>query len=1371
MRELPILPTFLLTLLLGEVTIHAANITWDGSEGIAWENDLNWDGNTVPAEGDVVLIDPGTVVYSAETSPNFRSVRLLGGMMTMSGGELKSSFQSNWDCLVNGTFLHTGGTADFNELEVGRRSGDTGLYHLNGGAMIIGRALNDFSLYLGGNHDSTAGGTGTFRVSAGSMITRRGVKLGHATLVGTGIFEVEGSSASSIAIGSQGSGDGWWHQHAGSTLKVRVDGGGLTRIFIDDVEGADATHATFEPGSFLDVSYLNSGVAGTWTVMEVENGDVVDNGLVFAPGVDTGVWSKQIDNSGTNGLLTVTSTGITTTSGNITWDGSESTDWKDGLNWDNNTGPYTAGDRAFINSGTVVYSEGTSVNLRALRLLGGNLTISGGLFRSTFNPSWDTWVNGTLNHTGGTAEINELEIGRNAGDTGVYHLSSDLVVSRGLNGYSLYLGGNHDSDPGGTGTLEITSGSLVTRTGVKLGHATVSGTGTFTVLGTDASEIGIGTRTGDTDGTWHQHAGSTLKVGIDFAGVTKIFLDDSTTGTGGTSAIFESGSLLDVGYHNITEGGGTWVVMEVENGDINAGPNDANLSFTPSVDTNIWSFAVDNSGPNGRLLLTAVGVPLGHALTIGNTIQQQMRYGMDYERLWSWTGGLDGAERDDIARWSAVDTDIDYVRVAINCGYELTEGVFDLSAYTNKIIPLMQEMQQANPNIKFFASPRPLDQAQNNVNWQPYPQWISGSTGNNTNYNLNEANVQKCAEYLERYILLMDSYGFKISFLDLTNEWDTSGRGPGAMSSGDVRDIAEYLEANLDPELMPAIVAASSYSYSQGNSWLNSVDTTRRRNAIDIAASHNTGRDGKAETFANKVASIWSNPGDTVPEIWNTEVHGWKSTSSENETTSFYYYLEAIRAGFGGLNGWLAIGEANQGHAYILNPSGTPTRNVKYHIFRKLSSTSNYGHALDILEEPDFFRAPLGEDDDDVPRNIAAFIKGNLMTVWVINENADSVPLAISPSGYTIAETTIRRTRWTDPSDEEGFETYEPVTSGTSFGSTIPGKSVCCFEIVLNTEDFSNDRIEAEDYSHQWGTQTESTGDVDGNENVGYISNGDWARYGAVALAGDAIVSFRVARPSGRPDGFIQIREGSADGDILGEVAVPQTGNWQVYQTIETTLDVDAGIYNLYLSFVEDAITPTNNSFVNFNWFSVNEPAAVPVTGLAATATGVTQIDLGWDSMAGATSYDVRRSAASSGPFTAIASGIAGTGFPDSSLTPATTYYYVVNGNFDGETGPDSSVANATTEAEPITPENLIIGSFILGYDGLNNEQLSFTIEQSGLGQSYQIESNAALEENEWTPVGPVYPGTGGPLVLDWLFDYSNPVNDKYFFRVEVWIE
>ena len=73
---------------------------------------------------------------------------------------------------------------------------------------------------------------------------------------------------------------------------------------------------------------------------------------------------------------------------------------------------------------------------------------------------------------------------------------------------------------------------------------------------------------------------------------------------------------------------------------------------------------------------------------------------------------------------------------------KLKEGQLDPKAYTKKIIPMMKEMQEANPEIKFFASPRPLNEIEKKVAWQPYPRWITGDTKKNGKFALDWEKVR-----------------------------------------------------------------------------------------------------------------------------------------------------------------------------------------------------------------------------------------------------------------------------------------------------------------------------------------------------------------------------------------------------------------------------------------------------------------------------------------------------------------------------------------------------------------------------------------------------------------------------------------------------
>jgi Glycoside hydrolase family 44 len=90
---------------------------------------------------------------------------------------------------------------------------------------------------------------------------------------------------------------------------------------------------------------------------------------------------------------------------------------------------------------------------------------------------------------------------------------------------------------------------------------------------------------------------------------------------------------------------------------------------------------------------------------------------------------------------------------------------------------------------------------------------------------------------------------------------------------------------------------------------------------------------------------------------------------------------------------------------------------------------------------------------------------------------------------------------------------------------------------------------------------------------------------------------------------------------------------------------------------------------------NTGNPPAAPA-GLTATA-GTGQVSLTWTASRGATSYSVKRSTASGGPYMQI--GTANTiSYVDTSVTQGTTYYYVVTAsNSSGQSG-DSNQASAT---------------------------------------------------------------------------------------------
>jgi len=88
-------------------------------------------------------------------------------------------------------------------------------------------------------------------------------------------------------------------------------------------------------------------------------------------------------------------------------------------------------------------------------------------------------------------------------------------------------------------------------------------------------------------------------------------------------------------------------------------------------------------------------------------------------------------------------------------------------------------------------------------------------------------------------------------------------------------------------------------------------------------------------------------------------------------------------------------------------------------------------------------------------------------------------------------------------------------------------------------------------------------------------------------------------------------------------------------------------------------------------------------TGLGATP-GVSQVGLAWTAAAGATSYNVKRSSTSGGPYTVIGATAGTASYTDSTASNGITYYYVVSANNTAGESSDSNQASAT----PNTPYN-----------------------------------------------------------------------------------
>ncbi len=113
--------------------------------------------------------------------------------------------------------------------------------------------------------------------------------------------------------------------------------------------------------------------------------------------------------------------------------------------------------------------------------------------------------------------------------------------------------------------------------------------------------------------------------------------------------------------------------------------------------------------------------------------------------------------------------------------------------------------------------------------------------------------------------------------------------------------------------------------------------------------------------------------------------------------------------------------------------------------------------------------------------------------------------------------------------------------------------------------------------------------------------------------------------------------------------------------------------YFYVVSAVNSAGESANSAEVNATPVAPVQPPATP-TGLAATSANAS-VSLTWNASTGATSYNVKRSTTTGGPYATIASPTTAS-FADTTVTNGTTYFYVVSAmNGSGQSGNSAQVS------------------------------------------------------------------------------------------------
>lgn len=433
----------------------------------------------------------------------------------------------------------------------------------------------------------------------------------------------------------------------------------------------------------------------------------------------------------------------------------------------------------------------------------------------------------------------------------------------------------------------------------------------------------------------------------------------------------------------------------------------------------------------------------GITLVVATTPKQQLRLGIDAERLWYWRS----TKKTELAMAAVSDLQADYVRIAINCAYERENCVKNETAY-KEILEMMTVMRAANPTIKFFASPRPLHEAYSaqekedlfgdvdNVPWSPYPLWIQQWRQNGTRV-VNGKTVPKfdkayfdasaLVQYFADYLNLMYAKGFDIAYLDVSNEQTIITPA-----------INKYLYDRLPLKLnagvnMPILVVPSTWNTQGGIDWLRNLNQAKGEHlAFGVASTHNTGDGGSLEEFTSLTKSFGK-------EAWNTELHGWVGLELKDEILNSSVLWEHLRAGYSGIDTWLFFGPLGGTAHSMVNSNGTVINTAgKYEIFKQVVNNANRGYYLDITQPSGNLRT-------------TAFIKGNVLSVWVLNKSTSPLQsVKIDLSGYTNIANKVEVLKWQENLPKEGSASEINLTNPQSFVTDIDAETLYFFKLKLN---------------------------------------------------------------------------------------------------------------------------------------------------------------------------------------------------------------------------------------------------------------------------------------------------------------------------------
>jgi glucosylceramidase len=485
---------------------------------------------------------------------------------------------------------------------------------------------------------------------------------------------------------------------------------------------------------------------------------------------------------------------------------------------------------------------------------------------------------------------------------------------------------------------------------------------------------------------------------------------------------------------------------------------------------------------------------------------------------------------------------------------------FSIDRDRAEIIPLLRQARQLNPEVKVLGTP-----------WSP-PAWMKTSRSLIGGQLVDDDRVyQAYAQYFVRFVQSYAAAGVPVHALSVQNE--PQNRRPKGYPGADVRpQHATRLIKTLGAALQEAGLDTRILAFD--HNWALHPDDQTPIDPPDPDYARTVLADAEARKFIAGVAyhcyygdpSAQSRLHESYPDlgIHFTECSGIRSTVPANTFRDTLRWqtrnlvIGSVRHWARTVIGWnAALNAAGGPHnggcdvctGVLTVDGGTVTRNAEYYVF---------GHASKFVR-PGAVR-------------VESNLVGPLGNVAFRNPDGTTVLVVLN--------------------DSDGGEARFTVRNGNqAYTARLPAGAVATFVQAATgvTGRDAYDRLEAEDYDDQYGTQTEATSDSGGGRNVGWTAAGDWLAYSSVDFgptggtgpAGAVGVRLRVASGSAAT-GIVDVRLDSHTAPPLASFPVANTGGWQSWVTAQRTHRRVTGRHTVYLT----ARSASAEDIVNVNWLT-----------------------------------------------------------------------------------------------------------------------------------------------------------------------------------------